>query len=350
MSDVASEHIKVRCPGCNKKLAFKPAAAGRKVKCPACEHVFRVPAGAPAGAAAAPAAEKEAGEGGSLFDALAAAEQSAEVAQMGEEEAAMARAAAEASAAVERAAQGGVVYAAGAAGQGAEAKGVGRLLKPGDPDASFLGRDGAMLALLRGIAFSVLGALGVDVVWYLVARSMDGLSPGIMTLLVGCGAALGMTLGIRSETKIAGVLAVAITWFGILFGQAAILTWIVIPKLVAEMKVVEDSIDFQKRVVTQSEIDKVYEKAEAAGEQITPGRAKELRREGIINASKYTTDDMVRAEYQRIKGPPPAPKPVATMWELMKDSMFSYGTLLCSVGALIVAFFVGSGILSLGIE
>jgi len=35
--------MKVMCPGCNQKLGTKDEFAGRRVKCPTCGEVFRLP-------------------------------------------------------------------------------------------------------------------------------------------------------------------------------------------------------------------------------------------------------------------------------------------------------------------
>ena len=38
--------MRIPCPGCTKTLAVADDFAGRRVKCPGCQLVFRVPAGA----------------------------------------------------------------------------------------------------------------------------------------------------------------------------------------------------------------------------------------------------------------------------------------------------------------
>jgi len=51
----------VRCAGCGSKLRLRPHHPGKHIKCPQCEHVLHVPAGAPpaeAATAAPPAATR----------------------------------------------------------------------------------------------------------------------------------------------------------------------------------------------------------------------------------------------------------------------------------------------------
>lgn len=352
MSNATSEPIKVHCPQCHKKMGFPPSASGRKAKCPACSHVFRVASAEPAPVLSKTSRERPANESASLFDALAAAEQSAEQAELSEEEAASARAAALAANSAEQSARAGFVRGE----EKPSAKATGRREKAtrerGEPDASFWGRDGSMLALIRGIGFSAVGALVAVAAWYGLAKATTGSGPAFMPLVVGIASALGMTLGLRRETKIGGILAAGITWVGIGAGQVAVIIGILIPRLEAQAKVVEDSIDFQRRVVMQNEIDIAYEEANVAPGEMTPGRAKEIEMMGRRKFGTYD-DDKIRTEYKKLQalaGPPPAPKPIATAGELMKEALTSYGVLVCSVGALIVAFFVGSGILGLGIE
>lgn len=352
MSDTVSEHIKIRCPVCSKKLAFPSKAIGRKAERPACAHVFRVSNDAPAPAAKASEASAEAGGSGSLFEALAAAEQAAERVELSEEEAARARLASE----VALAAQGAALAGSPPEEVAPSKKFWDRASKAErsrrDLDGSFFGRDGAMLALVRGILFSIVGALVADAVWLGIVKALSGYSPGFMPLIVGMGAALGMTLGIRSETKLGGILAVVITWVGIAVGQVAIVIVVLFPKAVEQAKVVEDSIKFQRSVVLQHEIDKAFANANVPPEELSPSMAKEIENRGKRVFGAYT-DDQIRAEYKKIQaaaGNVPPPQPVIDAFELLIATSFSYLTLLSSIGALVIAFFVGSGILSLGIE
>lgn len=352
MSDTASSPIKTRCPACGKKLGFPPAAAGRKAKCPACAHVFRVSADQPAKAAPAPAVARDADGPVSLFDDLAAAEQSAESVQMSQEEAAMAQAAAQAARAAGHVSHAGVAHTQGSAAAQSDNRPAKAVRGSNEPDASFFGKDGMFRALVRGILSSIAGALVVDVIWYLIAKAMAGYSPGFMPLFVGMGAGLGMTLGIRSETKIAGILAVVITWVGISVGEVAIVVWLVYPKAIAEAKVVEEKIENQRHVVYDYYLDKAYAESPIPAEKRTKYDNEEIEKKGRYNFGKLT-DDQVRAEYKKVQkqmGTAPPPKLVPTLAEALSSSVFNYAVVLCSIGALIMAFFVGSGILGLGIE
>jgi hypothetical protein len=77
-------------------------------------------------------------------------------------------------------------------------------------------------SLALGIAISVALALAASIVWIVVAW-LTGFALGIIAILIGAAAGIGMQLGHKGYSKIGGIFAACMTLLAILVAKTVVL-------------------------------------------------------------------------------------------------------------------------------
>ena len=361
MSDAKPEPVKVRCPSCSKKLGFPPQALGRKAKCPACAHVFKVaatsvgvsavPGMSPAAKTARvipPAPPPRADEDNSLL-ALAAVEESGQEIELTPEEAAKAQALAAATAEAHRAALAGTV-APPSIPERSRATGRGRAAVR-DSGAGVDRMPSAIGMLAKGCLFCAIGALIGSFIWYVVARAL-GLELGYAAWALGLLAGCGMQLGIRAKSEVAGVIAAAMAVAGIFVGRVMVIAWVIFPAVIKEAEAAQAKMETSYKYQTEIMVEVEYEKI-LKSRNLDPEEAGEAP----LQLAKSDAESRVKGwgvkklgeEFAKYKASQPSEKltlgdlptgPLAVLFAVFSFSIFD---ILFVILATVSAFVIGSG-------
>ena len=217
----ADGRIRFFCEQCNSKVKAPAGAAGRRVKCPSCAAVLTVPGGVTTQVDDEPLGSDVGEEG--LFDDLLAAEQTAQPAAPAQ----VVPTRTCPSCGVAMPVSATVCVSCGyntATGRMAQRGGMGAtmggLLSGASGLFGGLARRGGPFAM--GCALSFVGAMIGAVIWYMVAIQ-TGYEIGWIAWGLGLLAGLGMAIGNRGGSALAGVVAAGIAVVGIVAAKAFII-------------------------------------------------------------------------------------------------------------------------------
>jgi hypothetical protein len=246
-----SDLLTMHCPSCNKKLRFPLSASGRKAKCPGCEEKFTVSPQQPLAEPSArveppPPAPKAADDGNDLYDFLADAEKNAQALEEQPpppEDFKAPEFPTPKPDSQERSAT------AGARGKSAP--------RDKETSASVMERAyGTMGALGKGCALSAAGALIGAFIWYGIAKGLS-IEVGYVALGVGVLAGLGMHLGFKNESIVAGLLAACFAFGGIVAGKLMYVAWVVMPGIQADIRKEANDVENQRELLVTLETEKI---------------------------------------------------------------------------------------------
>jgi hypothetical protein len=211
--------IKFRCPHCNQKIGLSPKYAGRQVRCAKCKNTLKVPK--TASASKPLSLPKKAAEDFNSFDnildfdKLRQAEQNAPAADIPLQ-----------------------LTPSSKPDQQSEFADIsGRI--PTSSLESAGSRSGSKsfqidntpIALLASVVFVIIGGM----VWGLIAKYAH-MELGLLAWGIGVLAGLGIYLFTASRGVLLGIATAMIAFFGILSGKYFIAKWYFMPKLMAELK------------------------------------------------------------------------------------------------------------------
>ena len=284
-SSAESERITVHCPSCNKKMTLPVLAAGRKAQCPVCEERFTVSApvaGSKPVSQPVPAEDDES----SLFSVLADAESHGQT--LAEQPALPTDFKVREVKPLKPEAAEGRASSSGEQRTGAH----GKAEKAPAAERSY----SAMESLVKGCAFSGAGALIGALVWYGVAKAFS-IELGYIAWGLGVLAGIGMHIGIKNESALAGFLAALFALGGIVAGKTMYVAWVLVPMVQGEIVKEMNSIENQRSVLIDQESSKILK-----ARNINPDEANEAQGEAAYKEAKARvgklSDEEVRQQFK----------------------------------------------------
>ena len=293
MSQQTGETISVLCK-CGKKLKAPASAVGKKAKCPKCGNVLVVQAPPP----------KQEDDFDALYDLAADSEKAAQQQEVAprcpqcispmppgavlctncgyDTRSGKSVATPKASSAAAPAAKGTRFdpVAAAAAEEAAKKQGKKKVVDAMAPQGSFL----------KGVAFSVCGAIIGAIVWFAVAY-MFKWELSIIALAIGALAGAGMQMGQEGYSTLGGITAAGITLVVMIVAKIAVVVAIILPIIGAESSLNED---YDERVV-----DMLVEQ-ELKSKNIDPDDYSDEQYTAALKAADKKLAAMPKSEYEAL--------------------------------------------------
>lgn len=280
-----SDIISINCPSCSKRLRYPSSAIGRHARCSGCNDKFLVedPADAPAPALAGVSDEparssRIEGDDDGLFNLLADAEASGEaLAEQPDRPADFAPAEIRPVTSTSETRR----MTARPAQDAGDEEGRGSIMER---------LYAAMGSLAIGCVLSAMGALIGAFIWFGIAKG-TGYHIGYVAVGVGGLAGLGMQMGTRRESILAGVIAALFGMAGIFTGNMMYVAWVEMPRLQAEAKAIASTLEYQREQVVWAEAEKILlakglDPAETSDEQNEAAEAEAEKRVAKLSESE----------------------------------------------------------------
>lgn len=246
MDESSGDRITIRC-SCGAKLKMPAKAAGKRARCPKCKEVFTIPKPEPEPVAAGSGAPLDDDDPEALFDDLlkhAAAAPAVETTPEGGGSGRCSQCGAEMPASACVCVSCGFNTGTGKALKAATVK-----------KASKLGGAATLAGtFMLGCLLSGVGALLGAVVWVVIAIA-SGYELGIIAWGVGVVAGVGMTIGYRNHSAVAGLVAMGMAVIGLLVAKVGIFVFVIYAVITGNTNNIELQRAFVTAMVTEEILD-----------------------------------------------------------------------------------------------